>query len=1082
MLRKKNLFHLILTLAVAMLFNPILDGQNHYDHGILPVYNFTSKAYNAQEMNVAIAQDNRGLVYFANTSGILEYDGINWRLIKLVNEKVPRSLATDTRGRIYVGSESEIGYLAPDSIGNMQYFSLMNHIPEKLKDFQVVWNVYAKGNEVFFQTDNTLFIWNGEKIRTISSSSRIHEFFLAGDSFFARIENIGLAKFDGEAFHLIPGGDYFSKRLVYGVVLVDSNKYLIATDKEGLYIYSKSSGKFGNEGIKPFKTQADSYFRKHTIFNAQRLGDLISIGTWGGGLVILNLKGEIHSIIEKEYGLQDQIILDQMSDSTGNIWLALSKGISRIEVISPLSLFNNQNGLQGTVQSITTFEGLVYAATTVGVFYLDTKSRDLGFLYNEPFFKAIEGLTIECWDLLDFKTEDYNVLLCIANDQIWIINKSNKIEVLMPGIAYDIYQSKLDPARVFVGLENGLTSFYFEKGKWIKEEKIKGIDETISSISEDHLGNLWMGTLNQGIIKMNIKSFKNRRINDIELFKFGQENGVPTGPTQISIISGRLIIGTSKGLYKFVPVRNVFEPDSSFGVSFADGSHYIHRISDQKDDKVWMVTFEQARNKYCTGYLSYTSGKGYQWNTKAFSGISENVQHSVFQAENGKVWFGGPDGIYRFDPNVKKNYNFCYHTIIRMVTLSNGDTIFGGSSFDTDGYTTIKQPVNIKPVLPYSQNSISFNFAAQSGDNETLQSQSYFLEGYDKKWSDWSVQNIKEYTNLNEGTYILRVRSKNIYGNEGTEGSFKFTILSPWYRTIVAYVSYAILLALMIFGIVKVYTKNLRNIIQERTAEVVKQKTEIEIINKEITDSIHYARRIQSAILPPEEYLKSILNDYFILYMPRDIVSGDFYWMHSENGRLITVTADCTGHGVPGAFMSMLGIAFLNEIIIRHEDKSADKILNELRSYVIKSLRQTGREGENQDGMDLSLCIYDLKNMKAQFSGANNSLLLIRNDELIVYPADKMPIGIHLRSDNSFTLHEIDLKKDDIFYTFSDGFVDQFGGEEGKKFMMKRLKELLISIHREDMKKQGLLLSANISDWMTGYPQVDDILLMGIKI
>ena len=1084
MLRKKSLFHFNITLAGAILFQTILFGQNHPGHGYFPVYNFSSKSYNAQEMNVAITRDNRGLMYFANTSGILEYDGIHWRLIKLVNEKVPRSLTTDNKGRVYVGSENEIGYLAPDSTGNLKYNSLMGFLPENSEDFQVVWNVYSMGDLIIFQTDNSLLIWNGSGIKKVSSYSRIHESFLAGDTFFARIEGKGLVRFDGESFAVLPEGEFFANKLVYGIVALGSGKFVVATDKEGLFILNTAVDNSEPAGIKTFRTQADSYLRKHTIFNAIPLGkNLISIGTWGGGLVIVNLKGEIHSIIEKAYGLQDQIILDQKPDSAGNIWLALSKGISRIEVLSPVSLFNNQNGLQGTVQSIVSFNSKIYAATNVGVFYLDTRIMDLdGTKSQEPFFRPVEGLSIECWDLLDFRYEGYNVLLCVANDQIWKINKNHKTEVLMSGAAYDIYQSKLDPARVFVGLEDGLTSCYYEKGVWIKEEKIKGIDETISSISEDHLGNLWMGTLSQGLIKMNIKSFNNKRIHDIELFKFDANSGVPLGPTLISQISGRLIIGTSKGLYKYVPVRNIFEPDSSFGLMFADGTHYIHRISDQTYDKTWLVTFEQSRNKYQAGYLSSVAGMDYHWNSQAFSRISESVQHSVFQSDDSIVWFGGPDGVYRYNPFLDKDYKAVYHTLIRSVILSSGDTLFAGAAFDPSGYVVLEQPETIFPILPYSQNSIRFEFSALSGENESLHTLSYILEGYDKKWSDWTNQSVKEYTNLNEGSYILRVKSKNIYGNEGTQASFSFTILSPWYRTVVAYISYLILLALLILGIVKVYTKNLRSIIQERTAEVVRQKTEIEIINKEITDSIHYASRIQSAILPPEEYLDSILNEYFILYMPRDIVSGDFYWMHSENGRLITVTADCTGHGVPGAFMSMLGVAFLNEIIIRHEDKSADQILNELRSYVIKSLRQTGKEGDNQDGMDISLCIYDLKNMKVQFAGANNSLILIRDGEIILFPADKMPVGIHLRSKDSFTLHTIDMKKDDIFYTLSDGYVDQFGGSEGKKFMIKRLKELLLSIHKEDMNKQEILLRESIVSWMGNYSQIDDILVMGIKI
>jgi serine phosphatase RsbU (regulator of sigma subunit) len=279
-----------------------------------------------------------------------------------------------------------------------------------------------------------------------------------------------------------------------------------------------------------------------------------------------------------------------------------------------------------------------------------------------------------------------------------------------------------------------------------------------------------------------------------------------------------------------------------------------------------------------------------------------------------------------------------------------------------------------------------------------------------------------------------------------------------------------------------VYTRNLREIIKERTAEVVRQKDEIEEKNKEITDSIHYASRIQSAILPPADNLESNVSDHFILYMPRDIVSGDFYWINSDKNKLITVAADCTGHGVPGAFMSMLGVAFLNEIVKKNDQTRADEILNQLRVSIIKSLRQTGKEGENKDGMDIALCVYDLEKMKLQFAGANNPLYHIRNEELLVYKADKMPIGIHSRVNENFTLQEIDLIKGDIFYTFSDGYIDQFGGPEEKKFLSKQFREFLLTIHKENLKTQQQLLKEKIIDWMSNTTQIDDILVMGIKI
>jgi len=308
--------------------------------------------------------------------------------------------------------------------------------------------------------------------------------------------------------------------------------------------------------VRSFKTQADEYLRKHTIYNALRLKeDLISIGTWGGGLVVINLKGEIHYIIDKEFGLQDLIIHDQKTDSAGNIWLALSKGVSRVEILSPTSLFSSQQGLQGTVESVTSFNGSIYAATSVGVFYLDKKIKILsGSKVSDPVFKPIDNLSIECWDLLAYKNENIEELLVIANDQISMINKNHQLKTLVKGVAYDMLQSKLDPARVYIGFEDGLGSLYYAGGKWKVEDRIDGINETISSISEDYLGNLWMGTLRQGVIRMNIKSFDNNNINDVELLKYDTLSGLPTGPILVSQISGRLVFGTSKGIYKILPL------------------------------------------------------------------------------------------------------------------------------------------------------------------------------------------------------------------------------------------------------------------------------------------------------------------------------------------------------------------------------------------------------------------------------------------------------------------------------------------------------------------------------------------------
>lgn len=290
--------------------------------------------------------------------------------------------------------------------------------------------------------------------------------------------------------------------------------------------------------------------------------------------------------------------------------------------------------------------------------------------------------------------------------------------------------------------------------------------------------------------------------------------------------------------------------------------------------------------------------------------------------------------------------------------------------------------------------------------------------------------------------------------------------------------------------------------LKEAEAEIKQQKEEIEAQRDEIemqrdyanqqkqkiTDSIVYAKRIQAAILPPNEVMDKILPDHFVLFKPRDIVSGDFYWITQKENKIIVAAADCTGHGVPGAFMSMLGIAYLNEIVNKMMvnkhiySLQANEILNELRNYVISSLHQTGKRGEATDGMDISLCIIDPEKKELQYAGAHNPLFIIRDNELIQIKGDKMPIGIHRRSNKKFTNHEIEYQEDDIIYMFSDGYTDQIGGEFRRKFNSSPFRQLLLEIKDEPMRRQQEVLGATIEDWKGDIEQIDDILVMGVKL
>ncbi len=274
----------------------------------------------------------------------------------------------------------------------------------------------------------------------------------------------------------------------------------------------------------------------------------------------------------------------------------------------------------------------------------------------------------------------------------------------------------------------------------------------------------------------------------------------------------------------------------------------------------------------------------------------------------------------------------------------------------------------------------------------------------------------------------------------------------------------------------------------ERTAELNKEKLKVEESHKRMKDSINYASRIQEAMLPSAEILNLDFLDHFLLYKPRDVVSGDFYWFKQIENFTFVVAADCTGHGVPGAFMSVLGISQLNEIVAKHEGNSPNEILNELRRRIKKTLHQEGQVGQTQDGMDIALCVIDIENKTIQFSGANNPLYIIRRNEttetyeLLETKADKMPIGVHPKENQHFTNNEIKIEKNDAIYIFSDGYVSQFGGKNNEKFKTKRFQELLLNIQNEPMAKQKEMLNNSIVDWQGTYEQIDDILIIGIKV
>jgi serine phosphatase RsbU (regulator of sigma subunit) len=279
--------------------------------------------------------------------------------------------------------------------------------------------------------------------------------------------------------------------------------------------------------------------------------------------------------------------------------------------------------------------------------------------------------------------------------------------------------------------------------------------------------------------------------------------------------------------------------------------------------------------------------------------------------------------------------------------------------------------------------------------------------------------------------------------------------------------------------------------VAQRTAEVVQQKAEIElqsqrieVFYKQVTDSIRYAKRIQDAILPPDSVVKKLLPDSFVLFKPKDIVSGDFYWFEQINGKVLFAAVDCTGHGVPGAFMSIVGYNLLKQILNKNQDTCPSHILDELSKGVSETLHQRNfEESTAKDGMDITLCSFDKETYEMEFAAAFNPLFIVRAGEIFEIKGNKFPIGIFLEKEiKKFTNHRLHLEKGDVVYIFSDGYADQFGGSKGKKFMQSQFRNLLLDIHRKPMPEQKRILDQSLEHWRGEEDQVDDILVMGMRV
>ena len=1109
--------------TILLLFSLVYSGlfAQVNRNGIPAIVNYPPGVTKGSEQNWSIVQDQRGVMYVGNDDkGVLEYDGSEWRTIPISNNSIVRSLACSSDGTVYVGAVSEFGYLAPDADGSMKYNSLLHKLDSADQGFSDVWKTYCAEEKVYFHTRKYLFLFDpGEDtIHVIDNEKYVLFGFYENDNYYTGSYSEGLVVLQGDTTMVAAkGGAFYKEKDIYGLASYDEDHLLIGVTGEGLSLYNTKSGHVDSLFA---TTKTNQFLNENDLFNLRRLssGDFIA-STAAGGVATISSDGELVEIVSKNQGLQDQQVFSTYEPAGDypfpHVWTAMSLGVGKISFNSALRQFTEGSGYQGLIHSINSIDDVLFIGTSIGVYRLS----DIEGIAS---FAKIGSSNRKVWDLEQFTLQNgEKVLLAIGEGGLMQVHKDGRIIDIQDLFSDDINEEDkvlwgycllrdpFQPNRVYLGLgrESSIVSLLYSNGRWRQEFSVERMQGEIRSLAMVEKDRLWFGTKLSGL------GFISPLNETAEKFFFSEKDNLPaTADNSVINIGDEIVIGTRQGVYRVFEEDDSisFYADSAINNLLPEGENSVLNIYRDPGASVW-ISFENSERGWMVASLENDNEGGWNITSKPFY-ILENFSTDAFHSfTQNHVWFSKSNILYRYDKNSRFEEGD-YWALIRKVTVDEDSIIYNGThprKAEKGHYIPgfVQDPQMI-PSIRYSNNNIEFRWSAPYYNYEEKIVYSYFLEGFSKGWSEWTHVLYRDFTNLPHGSYTLRVKARNVYNDESREDSFAFIIQRPWYLSFVAFLLYMIAVIIVVYIIILLYTRRLKNenirlegIIQDRTAEIRKQK-------EELTDSIEYASRIQRALLPPEQMLTKHGLDHFILFKPRDIVSGDFYWFGAMDDKVFVVAADCTGHGVPGAFMSMLGISFLDEIVIKSGITETNKILNALRNHVITSLRQTGKsmDESTKDGMDLSMVAIDKSKKSIQYSGAYNPLYVVRklteeeksllskgdaielergavhNDTHMLYQmkADHMPIGIS-EKDHSFTAKLVE-ERDATIYLFSDGYVDQFGGPLGNKYMSRNYKKLWLEIHDLPMDQQREKLDHELTSWMGDISQVDDILVIGIRI
>lgn len=734
--------------------------------GVPDIRNYKRTDYKGGTQNWSIDQDKNGNLYFANNNGLYQFDGSSWTKYTLPNSTSVRCVKIDESGKIYVGGYKELGYFKADSKGKLKYTSLSRLIKSKNnKELDFVWKIHIIKGEVIFQSFARAYLFKNNKLKTLQAPKRFQFSFQINNTLYFQDTEAGLLEFKNGQLHPLKGTTALNNTEVWAMFKMPDNKLLIATLEKGLFIYS-------NEKITPWNTEADIFIKKNGSLGGVVIKDkFIVLNSVLNGIIISDLNGKITQHINRKKGLQNNTVLTSFVDNKNNLWLGLDNGITFINENSPFTYFGFSYDIS-TVYASVIHDSNLYVATNQGVFYHSWNGT-----VKEDAFTLVEGTTAQAWNIQVINNE----LICANNIGALIIKGGKTIKVLDKNGYFGFKTIPNHPNFVIGSNYNGFAIFEKTANGLKFKNQIAGFDKSSISIELDN-DYLWLKKdefLYQMALSDDLKKFKS--IKTIQNLSATEK-----GFGSIQKINNSIYFQTNNHFYKYSKEQDLFYEDKKMSSVFKNIPK-INTITEDANGNLWYVFNESLGELIKNGDGSYTNI------VAPFSNLTGNLVTnylSVNTINPQNIFIGLTDGLAHYDSKLRNNIVTKPNVFIRSFSYP-GDSIILGN-----GQNKIE-----KLKLPYTANHVKFTFSSPTYENLENVEFSYQLEGFDDRWSAWSSISIKEYTNLREGDYKMKLKVRNSHGIQSKEAIATFTVSPPWYRHFLAYLFYILLIVASVFFI-----------------------------------------------------------------------------------------------------------------------------------------------------------------------------------------------------------------------------------------------------------------------------------------